>query len=118
MLPVISALLAFVAGLFRSRVSLFLEHLALRHQLAVYQQTVDRPRLRSTDRVLWAWLTRLWPGGRIPQRAQRRPEDHQEDMNPLMRFALAHPAQPPLHHLEGIRLQVDEHKQQPILGRG
>jgi transposase InsO family protein len=62
MLPVISALLAFVTGLFRSRVSLCLEHLALRHQLAVYQQTVDRPRLRSTDRVLWAWLSQLWPG--------------------------------------------------------
>jgi putative transposase len=64
MLPVISALLAFVAGLFRSRASLCLEHLALRHQLAVYQQTVHRPRLRSTDRVLWAWLARLWPGWR------------------------------------------------------
>jgi putative transposase len=62
MLPVISALLAFVAGLFRSRASLYLEHLALRHQLAVYKQTVDRPRLRSTDRGLWAWLSRLWPG--------------------------------------------------------
>jgi putative transposase len=64
MLPVISALLAFVAGLFRSRASLCLEHLALRHQLAVYKQTIDRPRLRSTDRVLWAWLSRLWPGWR------------------------------------------------------
>ena len=32
MLPVISALLAFVAGLFRPRASLGLEHLALRHQ--------------------------------------------------------------------------------------
>jgi putative transposase len=64
MLPVISALLAFVAGLFRSRASLCLEHLALRHQLAVDQQTVDHPRLRSTDRVLWAWLARLWPGWR------------------------------------------------------
>jgi putative transposase len=62
MLPVISALLAFVASLFRSRTSLCLEHLALRHQLAVYKQTVDRPRLRSTDRALWAWLSRLWPG--------------------------------------------------------
>jgi hypothetical protein len=60
--PVISAVLAFVAGLFRSRASLCLEHLALRHQLAVYQQTVHRPRLRSTDRVLWAWLSRFWPG--------------------------------------------------------
>jgi putative transposase len=64
MLPVISALLACVAGLVRSRASLCLEHLALRHQLAVYQQTVHRPRLRSTDRLLWAWLARLWPGWR------------------------------------------------------
>jgi putative transposase len=30
--------------------------------LAVYQQTVDRPRLRSTDRLFWAWLSRLWSG--------------------------------------------------------
>lgn len=39
-----------------------LENLALRHQLAVYKQTVYRPRLRSTDRVLWMWLSGLWPG--------------------------------------------------------
>jgi hypothetical protein len=37
-------------------------------------------------------------------------------MNPLMSFALAHPEQPPLHHLEGVGLQVDQEKQQPILG--
>ena len=37
--PVVSALLAFMAALFRSRASLRLEHLALRHQLAMYQQT-------------------------------------------------------------------------------
>jgi putative transposase len=60
--PVFSALLAFVVGLFRSRASLCLEHLALRHQLAVYKQTVHRPRLGSTDRLFWAWLSRLWPG--------------------------------------------------------
>jgi putative transposase len=63
--PVVSALLAFVATLFRSRESLRLEHLALRHQLAVYQQTVHRPRLRPTDRLLWAWLSRLWPGWQV-----------------------------------------------------
>ena len=62
MCPIISALLAFVASLFRSRASLCLEHLALRHQLAIYKQTVDRPHLRSTDRVLWAWLSWLWRG--------------------------------------------------------
>jgi hypothetical protein len=62
MLPVFSALLAFVVGLFRSRASLRLENLALRHQLAVYKQTVRRPSLRSTDRMFWAWLSRLRPG--------------------------------------------------------
>ncbi len=35
-----------------------------------------------------------------------------------MGFALAHPEQPPLHHLEGVRLQVDQDKQQPIRRRG
>jgi hypothetical protein len=54
MLPVFSALLALVVGLFRSRASLYLEHIALRHQLAVYQQTGPCPRLRPTDRLFWA----------------------------------------------------------------
>jgi hypothetical protein len=60
--PVICALLAFMAALFRSRASLHLEHLALRHQLAVYQPSVPRPRLRATDRLCWAWLSRRWSG--------------------------------------------------------
>ena len=64
MLPVISALLAFVASLFRSQTSLRWENLALRHQRTVYKQTVTRPRLTPTDRLFWAWLSRLWPGWR------------------------------------------------------
>ena len=60
--PVVSALLAFVVALFRSRASLHLENLALRHQLMVYQHTVHRPHLRPTDRLFWAWLSRLWSG--------------------------------------------------------
>jgi hypothetical protein len=32
-------------------------------------------------------------------------------MNPLMGFALAHPEQPPLHHLEGISFQIGYDKQ-------
>jgi putative transposase len=59
--PTLSALLVFVAALFQSRAALYLEHLALRHQLAVYQQTIARPRLRPTDRLFWAWLSRIWP---------------------------------------------------------
>jgi putative transposase len=59
--PVVSALLAFVASLLRSQAALRLENLALRHQLAVYTQTVHCPQLRPTDRLFWAWLARLWP---------------------------------------------------------
>ena len=33
-----------------------------------------------------------------------------------MGCALAHPEQPPLHHLEGRGLQIDQDKQQAILG--
>jgi putative transposase len=62
MLPVISALFACMAALFRSRASLHLEHLALRHQRIVYQRSVPRPYLRATDRLFWAWLSRLWSG--------------------------------------------------------
>jgi hypothetical protein len=62
MLPVLSALLAFAVGLFRSRASLCLAHLALRLQLAVDQQTAHRPRLRCPDRPFRVWLSRLWSG--------------------------------------------------------
>jgi putative transposase len=62
MSPVISALLGFVIALFQSRISLHLENLALRHQLAVYQQTVQHPRVRPSDRLFWACLSRLWAG--------------------------------------------------------
>ena len=43
---------------------LALENLALRQQLAVYQRTVTRPRLRRTDRLFWVWLARVWAGWR------------------------------------------------------
>jgi transposase InsO family protein len=44
----------------RSRVTLQLEVLALRHQLAVYQRSGRRPVLRPADRFLWVWLSRVW----------------------------------------------------------
>jgi transposase InsO family protein len=49
----------------RSRASLHLEIVALRHQLAVVNRS-RRPRLRLTaiDRVLWASLSRTWRGWR------------------------------------------------------
>jgi putative transposase len=60
--PVVSAFLSFLAAYFRSRRALQLEILALRHQLAVYQRSVPRPRIQSTDRLLWSWLARVWSG--------------------------------------------------------
>jgi len=49
----------------RSRASLHLEIVALRHQLAAVNRTRRRRvRLTSADRVLWAWLSRTWRGGR------------------------------------------------------
>src|SRR5437867_9179082 len=43
---------------------LALENLALRHQLAVYRRTKPRPKLRTTDRIFWVGLTRVWTGWR------------------------------------------------------
>jgi hypothetical protein len=46
----------------RSRASLELELIALRHQVSVLRrQHPDRLRLFSTDRLLWVWLYRVWP---------------------------------------------------------
>jgi putative transposase len=62
MLSVFSALRAYVVSHFRSHDSLRLENMALRHQLAVYQHTVKRPKLHPSDRLFWSWLSCLWPG--------------------------------------------------------
>jgi putative transposase len=59
--PIVSVLLASVFTWFCSRLSMQLELIALRHQVAVYQQSVPHPKLRPTDRLLWAWLSRPWP---------------------------------------------------------
>jgi putative transposase len=58
---VFSALMAYIISCCRSHQSLRLENMALRHQLAVYQHTVKRPKLRPWDRLFWVWLSRLWP---------------------------------------------------------
>ncbi len=58
------AAIAFVHGLFRSRLSMQVEILALRHQLAVYQRGCTRPRLKPSDRILWTWLSRVWSAWR------------------------------------------------------
>ncbi len=41
-----------------------LENVALRHQLALLQRSVPRPRLRRRDRIFWVCLSRLWANWR------------------------------------------------------
>jgi hypothetical protein len=50
-------LLPFLCGGHRQ---LAIENLALRQQLAVYKRTATRPRLRTTDRLFWLALARVW----------------------------------------------------------
>ena len=50
-------LLPFLCGGHRQ---LALENMALRHQLAVYRRTAPRPKLRTTDRLFWVGLVRVW----------------------------------------------------------
>ena len=62
MLTILSAMVSLVSFRFRCRVSLELEVLALRHQVAVlHRQRPGRAKLGPGDRLLWAWLYRAWP---------------------------------------------------------
>jgi hypothetical protein len=61
---VIAALSACLANAFRARTARQIEILALRHQLATYQRSAKRPRIKPADRILWSWIARLWPGWR------------------------------------------------------
>ena len=60
MTPIIRALLAFAVNPVRSRVSVQLEVLALRHQLTLSHRSIRRPQVRPGDRILWSWLARHW----------------------------------------------------------
>ncbi|MGD8615266.1 MAG: MOSC domain-containing protein [Gammaproteobacteria bacterium] len=51
MKAIVSALLAFLTTLFRSRASLQLEIVALRHQLGIYQRNTLHPRIQPADRM-------------------------------------------------------------------
>jgi hypothetical protein len=54
-------------------------------------------------------------GRGIAESAEGREQDRQEDVNPLIGFALAHAEQATLHHLERIGLEVGENKEQSAL---
>jgi putative transposase len=64
MKAILLSILSFIACSFRSRFSMQLEILALRHQLNVYHRRVKRPIIKPADRLFWEWLSKLWSGWR------------------------------------------------------
>jgi hypothetical protein len=56
-------------------------------------------------------------GGGIAETAERCEQRWQQNMDPLVGFALAHAEQSPLDHLNGVGLQVGEQEEQPIFRR-
>ena len=64
MLLVFRYALAAFRGAARERRELALENVALRHQLEVLSRSQRRPQLRPGDRLLWSWLSRVWPAWR------------------------------------------------------
>ena len=62
MLTLLSAFGSLLSFRVRSRASLELELVAMRHQLTVLRrQRPGRPQLVLADRLLWVWLYRIWP---------------------------------------------------------
>src|SRR2546422_7335312 len=55
---------AFVRAILVNSAAISLENVVLRHQLAVLQRSVGRPRLRRRDRLFWVALSQLWAGWR------------------------------------------------------
>src|SRR5207245_417634 len=56
----LTALVAALSSVFKTRAALQLENLALRHQLGVLHRSVKKPKLTPLDRLLWAWLCGVW----------------------------------------------------------
>ena len=61
---IIKAIYLLIRAFLISRLSLAVENLALRQQVAVYKHSVKRPKLRTGDRIFWVLLSRLWSNWR------------------------------------------------------
>ena len=66
MKPILSAISSWLSFRIRSRASLELEVIALRHQIMVLRRSrrrkiYKRTMFRTADKILWAWLYRIWP---------------------------------------------------------
>lgn len=58
----LSILVSCLISICRTQTSVRFENLALRHQIAVYQQSISRLKLRPSDRFFWVCLSRLGSG--------------------------------------------------------
>lgn len=58
-MPLLLSFIGSIRAFFVSRSTLAAENLALRQQLIVLRRSVKRPKLYPSDRVFWAWLSRL-----------------------------------------------------------
>lgn len=63
-MDVLKACILFFRALLVPRSKLAMENIALRQQLAVYKQSLKRPKLRPRDRIFWVCLSRLWSNWR------------------------------------------------------
>ena len=59
-LSALHAMDAAASSTLKSRATLQLENLALRHQFGVLRRSVERRKLTSVDRLLWTWLREVW----------------------------------------------------------
>ncbi len=64
MTHLIQFLFSLIASSARTRLSLQLEVAALRHQLSVYRAERRKPRISSSDRLLWSLVSKWWSGWR------------------------------------------------------
>ena len=64
--PALSALITALQSFFWGQAALHAEVLALRHQLLILnrQRGGRRVGFRTSDRMLWSWLSRIWSGWR------------------------------------------------------
>ena len=61
---IIQAIFVFFRAFIMAHATAAAEILALRQQVAVFKQSVKRPKFRPRDRFFWALLSGLWPNWR------------------------------------------------------
>ncbi len=61
---IIQIIFVFLRAFIMGRAAAAVEILALRQQVAVFEQSVKRPKLRPRDRVFWVLLSGLWSNWR------------------------------------------------------